>query len=83
VDAAGPFIVGAMVLALLVAALIAKWKRWWVAALAGTVIAEVAFLYWVPISSLATYALGFLPFAAIPALLGAMLASWYRNKERQ
>ena len=82
-ESPGPFIVGAMILALVVGALVAWWKRWWVAALAGTVIGEVAFLYWVPISLLATYSLGFLPFAAIPSLVGAMLASRLRKKERQ
>jgi hypothetical protein len=69
-----------MLAAMIIAALAGWVSKWWVAALVGTVIGEVSWLYWVPMEVWLDYSLGFLPFAALPAFVGAVSSSQFRKK---
>ena len=84
-DGAGPFILGAMLSALVIAALAAGWwnVRWWLAGLIGTLIGEAAFLYWVPVRVWSIWAPGFLPFAALPAFVAAAIIVIVKKKVMQ
>jgi hypothetical protein len=54
--------------------------RWWLAAIIGTVVGEVAWLYWVPLEAWSTWLPGFLPFAAVPALAGAAIGRLIKKR---
>lgn len=80
-DGAGPFTVGAMAFAF-VAAAIGAWRlASWLAVLLGTTFGIAAFLFWVPPSEWTRSAIGFLPFAVVPALIGAVLGIKFKKKE--
>ena len=80
-DGAGPFIVGAMAFAFFVAG-IGAWRLVsWLAVLLGTLFGLAAFLFWVPPSEWGHWAIGFLPFALVPALIGAVLGNKFKKKE--
>ncbi|WP_114226698.1 MULTISPECIES: hypothetical protein [Sphingomonas] len=81
-DGAGPFIVSAMVVALVVGLVAAILRRWWVALLVGTLFGELAFLVFVPIYVWMFWAPGFLPFAIIPAGLGVTIGAFLRKRRR-
>jgi len=74
-----------MVAGLIVAGLAAAWwnLRWWSAGLVGTIISELAFLYWVPLQAWSTWIAGFLPFAAAPAFAAAAIGTFVRKKVTQ
>ena len=82
VDSFGPLINYAVLAGVLVAALTSGFSRmrWWIAALIGSAAGDATFLYWVPFNAMAQWAIGFLPFAAVPAFGSAVVSKMIREK---
>ena len=81
-DGAGPFIVAAMAVALVVGLIAGTLRRWWIALLIGTLFGELAFLVFLPISVWTFWAPGFLPFAIVPAGLSVGIGAFLQKRRR-